>query len=137
MTIKILHLDDDPDILEIGRMALELNGAFDILQCMSGSEAVEAAKSFRPHVMLLDMMLPGTTGVSVVEDLRRVPGLSQTPVIFMTARVQKDEVEKLMESGAAGVIPKPFDPVTLGRTILDILDQTAGEDTLAQAAGPS
>lgn len=124
MTIKILHLDDDPDILEIGRMALDLNGSFDIVQCMSGAEAIEVAQSFHPDVMLLDVMLPGTSGVSVFEDLRQIPSLAQTPVIFMTARVQKAEVARLMASGAAGVIPKPFDPVELGVTIIEILQRT-------------
>lgn len=123
MLIKILHLDDDPDILEIGRLALEIDGTFDILQCASGAEAVRAAETFRPDVMLLDVMLPGTSGPQVYEAVRRISGLEDTPVVFITARVQTDEVESLMVAGAAGVISKPFDPVNLGANIRGILER--------------
>lgn len=121
MLTRLLHLDDDPDILEIGRISLEIGGAFDLVQCTNGPDAVRLAETFRPDVLLLDYMLPGMSGTQVYDAIRRIDGLEYAPVIFMTARVQSTEVDMLLATGAAGVISKPFDPVNLGSRIIEIL----------------
>ena len=126
--IKLLHMDDDPDILEIGRMSLELTGKFDVKQCLSGGETIAAAEEFAPDVVLLDVMVPGMSGVTVASEIRKIESLANVPVIFMTARVQSEEVASLMEEkNAIGVISKPFDPVGLGEEIAKLMG-------LAQAA---
>jgi DNA-binding response OmpR family regulator len=115
--MRLLHLEDDPDILEITRMALEMSGDFEIRQCSTGDDAVRIAEEFTPEVLLLDVMLPGQTGPEVLARLREIPEMARVPALFMTARAQESEVTSLMENGASGVITKPFDPVTLGQDI--------------------
>jgi len=115
--MRLLHLEDDPDILEITRMALEMAGDFEIRQCSTGDDAVRIAEEFTPEVLLLDVMLPGQTGPEVLARLREIPKMVRVPALFMTARAQDSEVNALMQSGASGVITKPFDPVTLGQEI--------------------
>ncbi len=111
--IRILHVEDDPDIREIAEMALDLSGKFEVTQCIDGEKALQALETFVPDIILLDMMMPNMTGVQLLEKLRLVPHLQDVPVVFMTARVQASEVQGLIDSGAAGVIVKPFDPIAL------------------------
>ncbi|MBD3662600.1 response regulator [Sulfitobacter aestuariivivens] len=119
--IKILHVEDDADIREIAQLSLELSGEFELVQCESGEKALEAVNSFTPDVLLLDMMMPGMTGRQTLELMRQIPALSETPAIFMTARAQHAEIEELRFAGAAHVISKPFDPVSLGSEIMEVL----------------
>jgi two-component system, OmpR family, response regulator len=121
MTLKILHVEDEPDIREVAAMALDLEDDIDLTAATSGPEALALLDGFTPDAVLLDVMMPGMDGPSVLVELRKRPELEATPVIFMTARVQTSEVARYLELGAVGVITKPFDPMTLGREIKDIL----------------
>ncbi|MCA1775618.1 MAG: response regulator [Loktanella sp.] len=121
--IKVLHVEDDPDIREIAEMALSMSGRFELVQCASGPEAIERVATFLPDLILLDMMMPGMTGCQVLEHFRQVPALSQTPAVFMTARAQHTEIEELLAFGAADVISKPFDPMTLSDQLSAVLDR--------------
>lgn len=115
--IKLLHVEDDLDIQEIAKLALELSGEFDVLQCSSGSEALERVLDFGPDVILLDMMMPGMTGKETLTHMRKMPEFEHTPAIFMTARAQASDLAELQKIGAAEIISKPFDPMTLGAQI--------------------
>ena len=116
--IRILHLEDDEDILAICQMALELSGEFELMQCPSGDDAISRAESFKPDVLLLDVMLPGMWGPEVLKGLRKLPGLENVPAIFLTARALHAEMDDLRDQGAVLVISKPFDPTTLGEQII-------------------
>ena len=120
--IKLLHVEDDPDILEIAEMALSLSGEFDVSQCMSGEEALNYVETNTPDVILLDMMMPGLTGRETLEKMRQMPALEHTPAIFMTARAQVAELDEMRAAGAADVISKPFDPMSLADQIKAVLD---------------
>ena len=111
--IKLLHVEDDADIREIAQMALDLSGEFHVIQCCSGEEALAQVETYTPDVVLLDMMMPGMTGRQTLEKMRERPEFSQIPAIFMTARAQHAEIEELLQIGAAEVISKPFDPMSL------------------------
>jgi len=115
--IKLLHVEDDPDIREIAQMALSLSGEFDVVQCCSGEEALTQVQAYIPDVVLLDMMMPGMTGLQTLVHMREIPALANVPAIFMTARAQHAEIEELRQTGAADVISKPFDPMTLADQI--------------------
>ncbi|WP_339773145.1 response regulator [uncultured Pseudosulfitobacter sp.] len=115
--IKILHVEDDADIREIAQLALGLSGDFEVVQSASGEEALLMVQAFIPDVLLLDVMMPGMTGRQTLERMREIPALEKTPAIFMTARAQNSEVEELRGLGAAEVISKPFDPMSLGDQI--------------------
>ena len=114
---KILMVDDEPDIRRVGQMSLELVGQFEVVLAGGGEEALELARSERPDVILLDVMMPRLDGPATLGQLRAEPATADIPVIFMTAKVQKHEVQRYLAQGASGVIFKPFDPMTLPQEI--------------------
>ncbi len=69
--------------------------------------------AFDPDLILLDVMMPGMDGVETFQKLRQISNLKNTPVIFMTAKAQPAEIDHYKSLGCAGVIAKPFDPITL------------------------
>ena len=116
-------VEDEPDIQAVARLTLESVGGFTVEVCSSGKEAIERAAKFAPDLILLDFMMPGMDGFSVIKALREIPQTAKTPVIFMTAKVQSHEVDHYKKQGAIGVIPKPFDPITLSETIKGIWEK--------------
>ncbi len=114
---RILHVEDDPDILSIAKMALEGLHGFEVMACSDWKEAVDKAPEFRPDLFLLDVMMPQKSGPETLAELRRLPGFADTPAIFMTAKVQEDEVARFLAAGAIAVVTKPFDPMALGDEI--------------------
>ncbi len=118
--MKLLYVEDEADIRTVASIALEDEG-FDIVFCGSGEQALEQLKTFIPDVIMLDVMMPGMDGPTTLAQLRHLPGLKNTPVIFLTARVQPSEILDFIALGAIAVIPKPFDPMTLASQITDIL----------------
>lgn len=114
---RILYVEDEPDIQAIARIALEHVGGFTVEICNSGPEALSKCPAFKPDLLLLDVMMPGMDGVTTLQELRKLPGFSVIPAMFMTAKVQPSEVAQLRKQGAIDVIPKPFDPMTLSENI--------------------
>jgi two-component system, OmpR family, response regulator len=117
---RILLVEDDPDIQTVARMALEAVGGFRVLACSSGQEALEKLAEFPPDLVLLDVMMPGMDGPATLEALRHLPEAASIPVVFMTAKVQTQEVALYRELGAVDVIAKPFDPMSLPETVRSI-----------------
>lgn len=114
---RILFVEDDPDIQTVARMALEAIGGFTVLACGSGSEALSRLGEFDPDLVLLDVMMPGMDGPATLSALRQIPAGRDLPVVFMTARVQAQEVAAYREMGAEDVIAKPFDPMMLSEQV--------------------
>lgn len=114
---RILFVEDDPDIQTVARMALEAIGGFTVLACGSGSEALSRLGEFNPDLVLLDVMMPGMDGPATLSALREIPAGRDLPVVFMTARVQAQEVAAYREMGAEDVIAKPFDPMMLSEQV--------------------
>jgi len=110
---KILLVEDNHDIRTIVKAALESVGGFEVRACESGAEALEALAGFEPQLILLDVMMPDLDGPGVLARLREQPDTAEIPVIFLTAKATKDEVQRLRALGAADVLTKPFDPMTL------------------------
>lgn len=119
---KILLVDDDPSIRRIAQITLTSVGKFEVNLAKSGAEALSMLAEAQPDVVLLDVMMPDMDGPTTFAKLRAMPGLTEMPVIFMTARIQKHELERLSILGATGVITKPFDPLHLCSQIQNILD---------------
>ena len=92
-------------------------GGSTVHQCSSGQEALEAVGDFMPDLILLDVMMPGMDGPTTLKSLRGHDEFAAIPVLFMTAKVQSDEVEEYLALGAVGVIHKPFDPMALSDEI--------------------
>lgn len=117
---KILYVEDEPDIQAIAQIALESVGGFSLKVCSNGNDAINEVSDFAPDLLLLDVMMPGIDGPSTLKELRKIPAFAQTPAIFMTAKVQEDEVSDLRALGAIDVIAKPFDPMELANKIRGI-----------------
>lgn len=114
---RILYVEDDPDIRAVAELALVDVGGFVALLCESGQRALEEIDRFQPDLVLLDVMMPGMDGPETLHALQQRAGGLSVPVVFMTARLQPSEIQEYEELGAIGVIPKPFDPMTLAEQI--------------------
>ena len=117
---RILYVEDEPDIQAVAKLALESVGGFILHVCSSGQQAIDEAAEFGPQLILLDVMMPGMDGPTTMQELRKLPSLANVPVVFMTAKVQINEVAEYMEMGAQDVIAKPFDPMTLSDAVRSI-----------------
>lgn len=116
MTFRLLYVDDEPDIREIAEMSLSLDPEFEVRTCASGEEALEVAPIWKPHLILLDMMMPGLDGPATLARLRELRETADIPIVFVTARTQSREIQGLVDLGAEGVIAKPFDPMRFAAT---------------------
>ena len=120
---RISYVEDEKDIRAIAELALSEVGGFEIDVSVDGTEAMDRIPAFDPDLILLDVMMPGMNGPEVFGLLKTMPKVGETPVVFMTAKAQKHEVESYLALGAAGVIPKPFDPMTLHERVREIWDR--------------
>jgi two-component system OmpR family response regulator len=118
---RILYVEDDVTIRTIAKMTLEAVGGFTVIACASGPEALAAASTAAADLLLLDVMMPGMDGPTTLKGLRAIPQTAHTPAIFMTAKVQPEEIAQYKALGALDVIPKPFDPMTLSDRIREIV----------------
>jgi len=123
-SLRVLHVDDEPDIREIVAASLGLDPEFELRDCDSGAEALTAAAAWRPDLILLDVMMPVMDGPSTLRHLRENPQTVDIPVVFMTARAQTRELDHYKSLGAAGVIVKPFDPMTLAACVRQQMQPT-------------
>ncbi len=114
---NVLYVEDDQDIQMVAQMALEIVGGLSLMACSSGQEAIAAAATYQPDLILLDVMMPDMDGPTTLLELRKLPNTAAVPVVFMTAKVQAAEVSHYRSLGAIGVIAKPFDPMTLAEQV--------------------
>jgi two-component system, OmpR family, response regulator len=121
---RITYVEDEPHIREIVQLALEELGGFTLHCCESGPEALDTAPIFHPDLVLLDVMMPGMNGIQTFRSLRELPQISNTPIIFVTAKAQKHEIQQYKLLGAVDVIRKPFNPITLPEEIHAIWHRT-------------
>ncbi|MHA6326426.1 response regulator [Roseivivax sp. CAU 1753] len=120
----ILHVEDDADIQEIARLALEMIGGLQVSQFASGADAVVMAPELTPDLILLDMMMPGMSGEETLTALRQVQGFEDLPAIFMTAQTEESSVALVERTDAIGFVSKPFDPMTLADELRAMLSGT-------------
>lgn len=114
---RLLLVEDEDDIRAVTQIALKATSSFDLRMCADGEQALDILEEFQPQVIVLDVMMPKMSGIELYKEIRKRPGFDQTPILFMTAKVQPGEIEKYLSLGAADVIKKPFSPVTLAETI--------------------
>jgi DNA-binding response OmpR family regulator len=118
---RILYVDDEEDIAEVAAMALELDPEFEVRTCSSGAAAIAEAAAWRPDIILLDVMMPGMDGPTTLARLREQAETAETPIMFITARTQAQEVSVLKQLGALDVFAKPFDPMALAPMVRERL----------------
>ncbi len=119
--MKVLIVDDEADIRRIAKLGLSRVGGMEVVEAANGAEALVRAKEDKPDAVLLDVMMPGLDGPSTLARLREDPATSGIPVVFLTAKAIAAELERLKVLGAAGVLTKPFDPMTLARELRAVL----------------
>ena len=119
MSARVLVVDDIPANVRLLEAKLSAE-YFDVMTADSGAAALESIAANSPDIVLLDVMMPGMDGPATLKSLRTLPGLENTPVIFVTAKVQQAEVDYYLELGALEVISKPFDPMTLSSQLRQI-----------------
>lgn len=114
---KVLYVDDDPDIREIVQMSLSLDGQVEVHTSDGGERALLKMRVEHPDLVVLDVMMPGMDGPTLLRRMREDAALAHIPVIFMTAKASAEETARFRELSAIGVIAKPFDPMTLAAQV--------------------
>jgi CheY-like chemotaxis protein len=127
MAKRLLIVDDDPFIRDVAQVTLRKSAGWVSLTAASGREALERvqseiAKCEALDAILLDISMPGMDGFSVFEQLQADATTQSIPVILLTAKALPDNLQPFSEMGFAGVIVKPFDPLTVCRQIAEILN---------------
>jgi len=117
----ILLIDDEPDIRAVVELSLGSLAGWDVLTAGNGTDGVAVAAARQPDVILLDVMMPELDGPATLDALRAHDDTRAIPVLFMTAKAQAGELTRYASLGVAGVIPKPFDPMTLATQVGEML----------------
>ena len=126
---RVLVVDDDAPIRLLCRVNLEAEG-MEVLEAADGADGLEKARTARPDVVLLDVMLPKIDGWRVAEALLEDPATGEIPIVFLTARAELRDQARGLEIGGIDYITKPFNPVELADLIRKLLDRVdRGEQT--------
>ena len=117
---RILVADDDVDIRELIEFKLSTLG-HEIVAVNDGAAAVDACREHKPDLAVLDVMMPGMSGLDAIRVIRSDPTMADIPVILLTARAQETDVETGLDSGADDYITKPFSPRELASRVQALL----------------
>jgi DNA-binding response OmpR family regulator len=124
---RVLVIDDEPPIRLLCRVNLEAEG-MEVLEAADGPTGLQKAKSRRPDVILLDVMMPGLDGWRVAEELLDDPTTQEIPIVFLTARAEFRDRARGLDIGGIDYITKPFNPVELAPLVRGLLGRLeAGE----------
>ena len=126
MSHRILLIDDEDDILEFIRYNLTKAG-YEVYTARNGAEGLQQAAAHRPHLILLDMMMPVMDGIETCRALRRDPALKETMVVFLSALGEEEQQLAGFGAGADDYIPKPIKPKLLLSRIQAILKRVAAD----------
>lgn len=121
--MKILIVDDEPDIRKIAKLSLSRVGGMQVVEAANGPDGVRMAEAERPDAILLDVMMPGMDGPATLALLKAGEATAKIPVVFLTAKAMRSELDRLLALGATAVLTKPFDPMTLPKELQAALQQ--------------
>lgn len=110
---KILYAEDEPDVQTVVELTIQTMSEYEVKICDNGKKLLECVEEYNPDLILLDVMMPEMDGPTTYKKLQDNQKTKNIPVIFMTAKAQVHEVENFKDTGAIGVITKPFDPMNL------------------------
>ncbi len=109
---RVLVIDDDPVILELLRINFEIEG-FEVISACDGQEGLDRAGTDHPDVILSDIMMPRLDGLQLLTRLKGDPATAKVPVVLLSAKAQRAEVDQGLALGADDYVTKPFDPLEL------------------------
>lgn len=121
MTKRILIVDDEEDICQVVQAALEELGGWQTVLAHAGQEGLTIAQTARPDAILLDVSMPGMDGFEMFEKLQGNAATQDIPVILLTSKVLARDRERFADLSIAGVITKPFNPLTIWQQVADLL----------------
>ena len=121
MPPRVLVCDNEEALRALVRGALDL-GDYEIVEARDGDESIDLARSCDPDLIVLDMMMPGRTGLEVLGELRAEDRFAATPVIMLTARAQAQDRKAALDAGVSHFLPKPFSPLELASVVEELLD---------------
>jgi CheY-like chemotaxis protein len=119
---RILIIDDEDDIREVAALSLEATAGWQVLTAGSGADGMKIAAAEKPDAILMDVMMPGVDGPTTFRNMQQDPRIAHIPVLLLTAKVQGVDQRRFAGLGLAGILFKPFDPLTLAQQISDALD---------------
>jgi CheY-like chemotaxis protein len=119
---RILVIDDEENLCTVIQACLENLGGWETLTALSGREGLAIAQSQQLDAILLDVMMPDLDGLTLFQELQKNSATQAIPVILFTAKVQSTDLDQFAKLGVAGVIAKPFEPLTLAEQIASILE---------------
>lgn len=119
---RILIVDDEEDIRDVAKLALETLGGWQVLTASSGSQGLLVAEQEQPDAILLDVMMPDMDGVRTFQKLQANRATQNIPVILLTAKVQSADQRRFDELGVKAVIAKPFKTMSLANQIAEIFN---------------
>lgn len=125
MTAKILVADDEPDVLFMTSFSLRSLGGFEVFEAHDGVEAVEMALREQPDLIVLDIKMPRMTGYEACRHIRNHADFRDTPIILLSAKGQKTEIEEGWDAGATEYMLKPYAPATLIGRVRELLSSRA------------
>lgn len=128
--IKILLVDDDADILEIVGFNLEAEG-YQVIKASNGKDGVKTAKKEKPHLIILDVMMPEMDGIEACENMRKLPELQNSIITFLTARGEDYSQVAGFDVGADDYITKPVKPKVLVSKVKALLRRIKDDETAA------
>ncbi len=118
---RVLIIDDEDDIREVAALSLEATARWTILTASSGRAGIAVATAEQPDAIIMDVMMPEMDGPSTFKLMQQNPSISAIPVVLLTAKVQGVDQRRFADLGVAGVLFKPFDPLTLSTQICEVL----------------
>lgn len=125
MSPHVLVVDDDDDVRLIAQLSLARVAGWEVTTAAGGEEALELLRTVRPDAVVMDVMMPGLDGPATFARLQDDPELASIPVVMLTAKARPADRVALEQLGVAGVLTKPFDPMTLATQVADTLGWSA------------
>jgi CheY-like chemotaxis protein len=118
---RILVADDEPEVIDLVQLMLQMEGGYKILSAADGQETLESARANRPDLILLDVRMPKMSGLAVLDHLRADPAMADIPVIMLSVVTTYPDVRTALERGAIAYLPKPFELHEMTRLIARVL----------------
>ncbi|MFN2383833.1 MAG: response regulator [Gemmatimonadota bacterium] len=119
--MRILLVDDDPEIQHVVAFALSHQAGYDVVCAAAAADALAEARRQRPGAILLDVQLPDLDGPAFYAQLKAEPSLASVPVVFLTGAADGAARDRLLALGARGVLAKPFDPLALAGAVVELV----------------